>query len=69
MPHIYRNSWLFARSDQDQLIAQLQYPTVENQILRGKLTKRVTLTKRERRRLIRIGKAVGPALRDIISVD
>ncbi len=58
----------FARSDQDQLIAQLQYLTVENQILREKLPKRISLTKRERRRLIRFGKAVGPALREIISV-
>ncbi len=58
----------FARSDQDQLIAQLQYLTVENQILRGKLSKRISLTKRERRRLARFGKAVGPALRNIISI-
>ncbi len=58
----------FAQSDQDQLIAQLQYLTVENQILRGKLPKRVSLTKRERRRLIRFGKAVGPALREIITI-
>ena len=58
----------FARSDQDQLIAQLQYLTIENQILRGKLPKRISLTKRERRRLIRFGKAVGPSLREIISI-
>ncbi len=58
----------FARSDQDQLIAQLQYLTVENQILRGKLSKRISLTKRERRRLITFGRAVGPVLRDIISI-
>jgi len=59
---------VFGRSDHDQLIAQLQYLTVENQILRAKLPKRISLTHRERRRLIRFGKAVGPALRDIITV-
>lgn len=58
----------FGRSDQDQLIAQLQFLTVENQILRGKLPKRISLTHRERRRLIRFGKAVGPALRELISI-
>lgn len=58
----------FGRSDHDQLITQLQYLTVENQILRGKLPNRISLTNRERRRLIRFGEAVGPALRDIISV-
>jgi len=58
----------FGWSDHDQLIAQLQFLTIENQILRGILPKRISLTKRERRRLIRFGKAVGPALRNIISI-
>tara|TARA_R110000744_G_scaffold112179_2_gene210430 strand:+ start:30029 stop:31081 length:1053 start_codon:yes stop_codon:yes gene_type:complete len=58
----------FARSDHDQLIAQLQYLTIENQILRGKLPKRISLTKRERRTLIRFGRPVGPALRSIITI-
>jgi len=58
----------FGRSNHDQLITQLQYLTIENRILRGKLPKRVSLTKRERRRLIRFGRAVGPALRDIITI-
>ncbi|CAE7757781.1 unnamed protein product [Symbiodinium sp. CCMP2592] len=58
----------FGRSDHDQLIAQLQFLTVEHQILRGKLPKRISLTKRERRRLIRFGEVVGPALRNIITI-
>ncbi|CAE7757797.1 unnamed protein product [Symbiodinium sp. CCMP2592] len=58
----------FGRSDHDQLITQLQYLTIEHQILRGKLPKRISMTKRERRRLIRFGKKVGPALRDLISI-
>ncbi len=58
----------FGRSDQDQLIAQLQYLTIENQILRGKLPRRISLTHRGRRRLIRFGRAVGPALRELISI-
>ncbi len=45
------------RSDHDQLIAQIQYLTIEeNQILRSKLPKRVSLTPKERQRLIRFGK-------------
>ncbi len=58
----------FARSDQDQLIAQLRCLTVENRILRKKLPKRISLAKRERWRLVRFGMAVGPDLREIISV-
>jgi putative transposase len=56
------------RSDHDQLIAQIQYLTIENQILRSKLPKRVSLTPKERRRLIRFGKAVGDELRHLISI-
>ncbi|MEQ9207296.1 MAG: integrase core domain-containing protein [Phycisphaerales bacterium] len=56
------------RSDHDQLIAQIQYLTIENQILRSKLPKRVSLTSKERRRLIRFGKAVGDELRHLISI-
>ncbi len=58
----------FGQSDHNQLIAQLQYLTIENQILRRKLPKRISLTHRERRRLIRFGKAVGPALRELITI-
>jgi putative transposase len=56
------------RSDHDQLIAQIQYLTIENQILRSKLPKRVSLTPKESRRLIRFGKAVGDELRHLISI-
>lgn len=66
-PHLPR-LLAFGRSDHDQLITQLQYLTIENHILRGKLPKRISLTNRERQRLIRFGKAVGPALRNIISI-
>ncbi len=56
------------RSDHDQLIAQIQYLTIENKILRSKLPKRVSLTPKERQRLIRFGKAVGDELRHLISI-
>tara|TARA_R110000737_G_scaffold2923_8_gene8922 strand:- start:212981 stop:214030 length:1050 start_codon:yes stop_codon:yes gene_type:complete len=56
------------RSDHDQLIAQIQYLTIENQILRSKLPKRLSLSPKERRRLIQFGKAVGDELRHIISI-
>ena len=56
------------RSDHDQLFAQIQYLTIENQILRSKLPKRVSRTPKERRRLIRFGKAVGYELRHLISI-
>lgn len=58
----------FGRSNQVQLAAQLQFLTIKNQILRSKLPKRISLTHRERRRLIRFGKDVGPMQPHNISV-
>ena len=58
----------FGRSSHEDLINQLNYLTIENRILRSKLPERISLTPRERRRLLRFGKPVGPALRHIISV-
>ena len=46
---------------------QIHYLTIENQILRSKLPKRVSLTPKARRRLIRFGKAVGDELRHLTS--
>jgi putative transposase len=46
----------------------VQYLKVENEILRGKLPKRVTVTSRERQRLLRFGKAVGAAIRELITI-
>lgn len=41
---------------------------VENRILRSKIPGRIRLTERERQRLARFGRAVGPAMKDLISV-
>jgi len=59
---------LVAHLVNSQLVEQIQYLKVENQILRSKLGKRVILTPDERTRLIRFGKPLGPALKDIISI-
>ena len=58
----------FGRSTHEDLINQINYLTIENRILRSKLPKRISLTRRERRRLLRFGVPVGPALNHIISV-
>ena len=55
-------------SSHDELILQIQYLTVENRILRSKLPQRVRLDDRDRRKLIRFGKPLGPALKHLISI-
>ncbi len=46
----------------------IQYLKAENRILRDKLPKRLTITARERQRLLKYGKPLGKALRDLITI-
>jgi putative transposase len=59
---------LLATATDRELARMIQYLKVENQVLRGKLPQRITVTPRERRRLVKYGRAVGPALKDLITI-
>lgn len=59
---------MLSQATSDDLIRQIQYLKVENEILRGRLPKRITLTPAERSRLVKFGKLVGPAIRELISI-
>jgi putative transposase len=61
-------AFIFARASRNQLIAQLEYLRIENQILRGKLPKRIHITPGERARLLKFGKPLGSAIRQLISI-
>ena len=51
-----------------ELARQIQYLKAENEVLRSKLPKRITVTPSERQRLLKFGKAVGPAIRHLITI-
>jgi putative transposase len=59
---------LLARATKSALIQRIQYLQAENRILRSKLSERVTVTPKEKAELVRLGKPLGTALRDIISI-
>lgn len=59
---------LIAHSDRSQLVAQVQYLKAENEVLRARVKGKVIVTPTERRRLLRFGRKVGPALKGLISV-
>ena len=59
---------MLSQATPDDLIQQIQYLKVENEILRGRLPKRIMLTPAERSRLVKFGKLVGPAIRELISI-
>jgi putative transposase len=47
---------------------RLQFLKAENEQLRARLPERVVVTPQERRRLIRLGKPLGPAIKDLITI-
>jgi putative transposase len=59
---------LLATATDRELAHQVQYLRAENRILRGKLPKRLTVTPPERTLLIHLGKPLGAAIRDVISI-
>jgi putative transposase len=59
---------ILADATRRELARQVQYLKVENQILRAKLPKRITVTPAERTRLIRFGKPLGSAIRALITI-
>src|SRR4051794_9378261 len=59
---------LLAAATDKALARHVQYLKVENAILRGKLPKRITVTPAERRRLLRFGRSLGPAIGQLITI-
>jgi putative transposase len=59
---------LIARATHDELARQVHYLKVENEILRSRLPRRITVTPAERMRLLRLGTLVGPAIRELITI-
>jgi putative transposase len=59
---------LIAGATNKELARQVTYLKVENRILRGKLSGRVTVTAQERNRLVRFGAKLGQALDHLITI-
>jgi putative transposase len=59
---------LIAKATDRELASMLEYLKVENRILRSKLPKRVLVTPREKQRLLKFGKKLGKALKDLMSI-
>ena len=51
-----------------ELARQVQYLKVENQILRGRLPKRICIKPEERRQLVKAGRGLGQAIRELITI-
>lgn len=60
--------FVLAYATDKQLAKYLEYLKVENRILRNKLPKRITITPAERAQLVKHGKPLGKAIRDLITI-
>jgi putative transposase len=69
MQNIYRSLLLvLAGATQEELARQVRYLTVENQLLRSRLPRRINVTPQERNRLVRFGSKLGSALNKVVSI-
>ena len=59
---------LLARATENELVRYIEYLKGENRILRSKLPKRIAVTPAERTRLVKLGKPLGSAIKELIIV-
>jgi putative transposase len=69
MYSIYHSLLLvIAGATQKELARQVKYLKIENDILRAKLPARITITRKERQRLLKFGRKLGKALHAIVTI-
>ena len=59
---------LLAAANDSKLAQMVEYLKTENAVLRAKLPTRITITAREKARLVKLGTALGGALKDLITI-
>lgn len=59
---------VIAGSTQRELARQVRYLTVENEILRSKLPARITISPKDRQRLVKFGAKLGSALHQLVTI-
>jgi putative transposase len=59
---------MLANATDRELTRQIQYLKAENRILRDKLPRRIMVTAAERQRLLKYGKPLGKAIRELITI-
>ena len=69
MIRLYQQLLLYlAGATPNEMVLQLEFLKAENEILRGKLPARLNVTESERKRLVVLGRAVGPAIQHLVSI-
>jgi putative transposase len=67
-PLVNRLLLILATATDRELARHVKFLKVENEILRNKLPARITITPKERRRLVKFGAKLGKALRELVTI-
>lgn len=59
---------VMAGATQRELARQVRYLKIENEVLRSKLPQRITVTPKERQRLLKFGAKLGSAIRQLVTI-
>ncbi|HVK15057.1 MAG TPA: integrase core domain-containing protein, partial [Gemmataceae bacterium] len=59
---------LIAASTEKELAAHVEYLKAENRVLRARLPKRIAVTRQEREQLVKYGRPLGAAIKDLVSI-
>jgi putative transposase len=65
---LFQRLLVLAEFGQDELVKQIEYLKLENEILRSRLPKHIRTTPAERARLIECGKRLGDAIKELITI-
>jgi putative transposase len=69
MPRLLQPLWFILASVTDRKLARMvEYLKEENRILRSRLPRSITVTPRERNRLVKLGKRLGSAINELITI-
>ena len=69
MRNLYHSLLLIiAGTTQKQLVQQVRYLSLENEMMRSRLPKRVRLNPQEKNRLIRFGSRLGRAMDELVTI-
>lgn len=66
---LFNRLWVILATATDrELVRQVKFLKVENEILRSKLPARIAVTPRERRRLMKFGARLAKALHELVTI-
>ena len=68
MKNLYHFLLPIAGSTRKELASQIRYLKIENEVLRSKLPKRISVTEKQRNKLVEVSSKLGKALNELVTI-